>query len=70
MSELLTTRVVAEDLGVIPRRVRALVEAGKLRAYKVGGVLLVDGESLARLKAEREQNQWVRSWRVEPWRRS
>ena len=36
MGALLTTSQVAKELGVSPRRVQALIKAGRLRAERVG----------------------------------
>lgn len=36
----------ANALGLSPRRVRALIEAGRLQARRVGGVWLIEGASL------------------------
>jgi len=42
MADLITTREAAAILGVSPRRVRAMVEAGLLQARKVGLHLFYD----------------------------
>lgn len=49
---LLTTREVAEKLGVSDRRVRALIYEGRIRAVKVGRYNLVD-EKDAHFKRKR-----------------
>ena len=42
-----TTKQVAKHLGVTPRRVRALIESGRLKARKIGRDYLIDSRSLA-----------------------
>ena len=44
----LTTAQVAEKLGVTPRRVRALITSGRLKAKKIGRDYLIDSRDLAR----------------------
>jgi len=44
----LTTEQVAERLGVTPRRVRALITAGRLKAKKIGRDYLIDSRDLAK----------------------
>lgn len=44
----LTTEQVAQRLGVTPRRVRALVTAGRLKAKKIGRDYLIDSRDLAK----------------------
>lgn len=50
--DLLSTREVAEQLGVTARRVRALVEQGDLDAVRAGRTLLIQPESVARHQAK------------------
>jgi len=47
----LSTREVAEQLGVTARRVQALVKQGDLDAVRVGRTLLIEPESVARHQA-------------------
>jgi excisionase family DNA binding protein len=44
--EFLTTKQVAEKLGITPRRVQALIEAGKLPAQKIGRDYLIKEKDL------------------------
>jgi excisionase family DNA binding protein len=44
----LTTQQVAKELGVTPRRVRALIAAGRLKAKKIGRDHLIDSRDLAK----------------------
>jgi len=44
----LTTEQVAQRLGVTPRRVRALITAGRLKAKKIGRDYLIDSRDLAK----------------------
>jgi excisionase family DNA binding protein len=44
--DFLTTKQVAEKLGVTPRRVQALVTAGKLPAIKIGRDYLIKEKDL------------------------
>jgi excisionase family DNA binding protein len=44
----LTTEQVAERLGITPRRVRALITAGRLKAKKIGRDYLIDSRDLAK----------------------
>jgi excisionase family DNA binding protein len=44
----LTTAQVAEKLGITPRRVRALITAGRLKGRKIGRDYLVDSRQLDR----------------------
>ena len=44
----LTTDQVAERLGITPRRVRALITAGRLKAKKIGRDYLIDSRDLAK----------------------
>ena len=46
MSKALTTKDVAERLGITPSRVRQLVLAGRLPAQKFGRDLLIDEADL------------------------
>ena len=48
----LTTAQVAERLGVTPRRVRALIAAGRLTAANAGRDYLVDEKDLARFRPQ------------------
>jgi excisionase family DNA binding protein len=41
-SKLITTAAVAEELGVTPNRVRALIQAGRLEAHQVGREWLIE----------------------------
>lgn len=43
----LTTKQAAEKLGITPRRVRALIESGRLKARKIGRDYLIDSHNLA-----------------------
>ena len=47
-ARLVTVSEAAERLGVLPQRVRALVQAGELAAVRAQGVWLIDADSLAR----------------------
>lgn len=47
MLDLLSVSTAAEELGVHPSRVRALIASGALTAEKIGGVWLVDRASIA-----------------------
>jgi len=42
----LTTKQVAERLGISPRRVRALITTGRLKAKKIGRDYLIDTRQL------------------------
>jgi len=42
----ITVKEAADTLGITPRRVRALVAAGRLPAVKVAGAWLIPAESL------------------------
>lgn len=53
MNNLLTTRLAAERLGISTRRVRALINAQRLPATKLGVEWLIDEADLA-LVAERK----------------
>ena len=44
----LTTQQVAQRLGITPRRVRALITAGRLKAKKIGRDYLIDSRDLAK----------------------
>ena len=44
--EFLTTKQVAEKLGITPRRVQALIEVGKLPAQKIGRDYLINERDL------------------------
>ena len=44
----LTTEQVAQRLGITPRRVRALITAGRLKAKKIGRDYLIDSRDLAK----------------------
>jgi excisionase family DNA binding protein len=44
--DFLTTKQVAERLGITPRRVQALVTAGKLPAQKIGRDYLIKEKDL------------------------
>jgi len=44
--DFLTTKQVAEKLGITPRRVQALIEAGKLPAQKMGRDYLIREKDL------------------------
>jgi excisionase family DNA binding protein len=44
--DFLTTKQVAEKLGITPRRVQALIEAGKLPAEKIGRDYLIREKDL------------------------
>ena len=44
----LTTKQVAEKLGITPRRVRALIESGRLKAKRIGRDWLIDSRQLAK----------------------
>lgn len=48
--QLLTTRDAARELGIGDRRVRALIAQGRLKATKVGGVLLIARADLAAVR--------------------
>lgn len=50
---LITTKIAAERLGVSTRRVRALIEAGRLPASRIGRDLLIEECHLPRV-AERK----------------
>ena len=50
---LLTTKDVAERLGVSVRRVHALIKAGRLPAQKYGRDYLIDEKSLELVKERR-----------------
>ena len=43
-SQLLSVRQVADELGVTPPRVRQLIYAGRLKAQKVGPILVIRAE--------------------------
>lgn len=45
-SILLSATEAAERLGITPRRVSALVRDGRLRAQRIGGRLLIDGDDV------------------------
>jgi excisionase family DNA binding protein len=47
MHNLMPVSAAAEELGVHPSRVRALISAGGLAAEKVGGIWLIDRASIA-----------------------
>lgn len=51
--QYMTTAEAATELGVIARRIRQLIDAGKLTAVKVGRDLIVDAGSVKTLKRER-----------------
>jgi excisionase family DNA binding protein len=51
--ELLTTKQAAQKLGITPRRVQALIEAGKLPASKFGRDYMIKEADL-KLVAERK----------------
>ena len=44
----LTTEQVAEKLGVTPRRVRALITSGRLKAKRIGRDWMIDSRQLAK----------------------
>ena len=44
----LTTDQVAQRLGITPRRVRALITAGRLKAKRIGRDYLIDSRDLAK----------------------
>ena len=46
----LTTKQAAKELGISPRRVRALITAGRLKARKIGRDYLIDSRHLAAFK--------------------
>jgi excisionase family DNA binding protein len=48
--KVLTTKEAAERLGVTPRRVRALIAEGKLRATQVGRDYVIEERHLANVK--------------------
>ena len=50
MPRLLSIREAANELGLSARRVRALVEAERLPAARIGDRYVIDGSDLARLK--------------------
>jgi excisionase family DNA binding protein len=52
-TERTTVKLAAGDLGCSPSRVRQWIEDGSLKAIKVGGKLLVDSDSVAKLVAAR-----------------
>jgi excisionase family DNA binding protein len=51
--ELLTTAQAAKKLKVTPRRVIALIEAGRLPASKLGRDYIIEATDLARVKDRR-----------------
>ena len=53
----LTTRQAADILGVIPRRVRVLIQTGQLAADLRGRDLMVSYASLQRLLKERAERK-------------
>jgi excisionase family DNA binding protein len=50
MAKLLTVNEVAGRLGVSRRRVRQLIEAGRLRAERVGAVYVIRESALGRVR--------------------
>ena len=50
MAKLLTVNEVAERLRVSRRRVRQLIEAGRLRAERVGPIYLIRESALERVR--------------------
>jgi excisionase family DNA binding protein len=54
--EAVTTEEAARRLGVLGRRVRALIERGDIKATRLGRAHLVDGLSVARLATSRAQS--------------
>ena len=57
MAERTTTKQAAYDLGCSPSRVRQLIDDGSLKMDKVGGRLLIDAASVAKLARERNPNR-------------
>ena len=49
---MLTTKQVAQKLGVTTRRVTALIKAGKLKAQKIGRDWIIKESDLANVKIE------------------
>lgn len=48
--DFLTTKQVAEKLGITPRRVQALIEAGRLPAQKFGRDYMINEKDLKLVK--------------------
>ena len=60
LSEYVTTQEAAELLGVTQRRVRALIEAGRLPGTKLGNtrVLLIKRSDLALVADRKPERPW------------
>lgn len=52
--KVLTTKEAAERLGVTPRRVRALIAEGKLRAQQIGRDYVIEEKHLDDVKTYRK----------------
>ena len=52
-NELIGTKEAAGELGVIPRRVRALITAGRLKAMLVGGTYLIRRRDLEAVRVRK-----------------
>lgn len=48
--KIITTTEAAKRLGVTPTRVRALIESGRLKAFKYGREWLIDPKDLEAVK--------------------
>lgn len=51
--KLLTTRQVAEKLGISERRVRAMIVSGKIEAHRLGREYAIEESTLATVKVYR-----------------